>query len=366
MESGTAPPLAHRPSAEIALAPTRAEDAFAHIRETLGTVAPRDPLTRRLGTREDRIAILARLCDRPTLELVVAWLSSTSVPSINSKRAYADDIRMWAGYAAELGHTPYAFGCLGVDDVTVWRLAEERRGAKPRSISRRLAALSSLTKFEAERNQRALVNPVTRHNRPRIDRSDHSSDTPILEKAELRRVLDRAKDAREALIVTLIYTLAGRASETCEADVTALRQRGGGRVLTLRRKGGKTTDFPIPPELAALFDVVLGDRVHGPLLLDATGNRLDRHDVDRLLTRLGSHAGVLPGRDLTPHVLRASRLTHMHDDKVDLDEIREYADHQDVSTTLVYVRRRDDGSKRGAHAAAAVPLYDHLIDRWIP
>lgn len=65
-------------------------------------------------------------------------------------------------------------------------------------------------------------------------------------------------------------------------------------------------------------------------------------------------------------MLRASRLTHMHDEGIDLDEIREFADHQDLATTLVYVRRRDDGTKRAAHAAATVPLYDHLIDRWMP
>ncbi|MFE3205775.1 tyrosine-type recombinase/integrase [Embleya sp. NPDC059237] len=196
--------------------------------------------------------------------------------------------------------------------------------------------------------------------------SDHSSDTPILEKPELQQVIRRTEDAREALIGTLVYTLAGRVSETCEADVHALQYRNGGKVLRLRRKGDKVTDFPLPPRVLTLFDVVLDGRTHGPLLLDAEGRRLDRFDVDRLLTRLGKRAGVLPGRDLTPHVLRACRLTHMHDDGVDLDEIREYADHQNVATTLLYVRRRDDGTKRAAHAQAAVPLYDHLIDRWIP
>ncbi|WSY16169.1 tyrosine-type recombinase/integrase [Embleya sp. NBC_00896] len=74
---------------------------------------------------------------------------------------------------------------------------------------------------------------------------------------------------------------------------------------------------------------------------------------------MGKRAGALPGRDLTAHVLRASRLTHMHDEHVDLDEIREFADHEDIATTLVYVRRRDDGANRAAHAAAA-----HSCNAW--
>ncbi|WP_161357368.1 tyrosine-type recombinase/integrase [Streptomyces sp. SID3343] len=365
MEPGAEQQLEHRPSAEIALAPSRAEDAFARIREQLGTVAPRDPVTRKLRERRERLAILAEICERPTFDVLVAWLSSTHVPSTNTKRAYADDLRFWAEYAAELGHERFSIGCLSADDLTVWRLAEERRGAKPRSINRRLSTMSSLARFEADRSQRPLVNPVTRDNRIKVDRGDTSSDTPILEKPELQRVLEKCADAREALVVTLVYTLAGRVSEMCEADVDALKRRGDGRTLTLRRKGDKTSDFPLPAEIRALFDVVLDGRTEGPLLLDASGARLDRFDVDRMLTRLGRHAGVLPDRDLTPHVLRASRLTHMHDEKVDIDDIRSYADHAELATTLVYVRRRDTGGKRAGHAAAAVPVYGDQIARWV-
>jgi site-specific recombinase XerC len=364
MESGTGQPLEHRPSSAVATAPSRAEDAFARIREQLGTVAPRDPITRKLRERRERLAILAEICDRPTFDVVIAWLSSTHVPSVNTRRNYADDLRFWAEYAAELGHDRFSIGCLTANDLSVWRLAEEQRGTKPRTIARRLSALSSLARFEADRSQRPLVNPVTRDNRPKVDRGDTSSDTPILEKPELRRVMAQCTDAREALIVSLVYTVAGRADECCKADVTALKRRGDGRVLTLRRKGDKKSDFPLPPELGTLFDVVLGDRVDGPLLLDANGARLDRHDIDRLLTRLGNHAGVLPDRDLTPHVLRASRLTHMHDDGVDIDEIRAFADHAELATTLVYIRRRDTGTHRGRHAAAAVPVYGDQIARW--
>ncbi|MEU5718558.1 tyrosine-type recombinase/integrase [Streptomyces sp. NPDC020403] len=112
--------------------------------------------------------------------------------------------------------------------------------------------------------------------------------------------------------------------------------------------------------------------------MDAAGRRLDRHDVDRLLTRLGREAKVLtcPSaqedghryaacrrcRDLTPHVLRASRLTHMHDEGVRLEDIQEYADHADPSTTLAYIRRRNASQRRGALAAAGMRVFTPLLD----
>jgi integrase len=85
-----------------------------------------------------------------------------------------------------------------------------------------------------------------------------------------------------------------------------------------------------------------------------------------MLTRLGKRAGVLPGRDLTPHVLRASRLTHMHDDGVPIDEIREYADHEDIATALGYIRRRDEAKRRARHAASGAAAIAAQLQRWNP
>ena len=378
---GTGPesPLAARPAGELAAASTHAEDAFARVRELLGTVAPRDPATGKLGPRRDRLELLAELCERETFTTVVAWLTSTTIPSVQSKRNYADDIRLWAAYAKEKGFERFAIGCLGAEDVRTWRLAQERRGTKPRTINRRLSALSSLTRYAAEQAGVVLPAVVRKADRMKIDRHDTSSATPVIEVDELQRVMARCRDARELLIVALIYTLAGRVSESCAADLPQLQRQGRRSRLHLVRKGGKTRGWLLPIQLCELFDIVLGARTDGPLLLDANGERLDRHDVDRLLTRLGREARVLtcPAadteprhdfdacdrcRDLTPHVLRASRLTHMHDQKTPLEEIQDYADHNDPATTLAYIRRRNQDRTRERHATAAVDVFAHLLD----
>jgi len=64
-------------------------------------------------------------------------------------------------------------------------------------------------------------------------------------------------------------------------------------------------------------------------------------------------------------VLRASKLTHMHDAGTAVEEIQEYADHAAIETTLRYIRRRDDSARKARHAAAAVAVYDHLVDRFV-
>uniref|UniRef100_UPI0004C08A3E tyrosine-type recombinase/integrase n=1 Tax=Streptomyces capuensis TaxID=1464056 RepID=UPI0004C08A3E len=154
--------------------------------------------------------------------------------------------------------------------------------------------------------------------------------------------------------------------ECCTAHLYHLKTVGGERKLDLRRKGGKGRIWTIPDRLGLLIDVCTEGRAEGPILLDDNDVPMDRHAVDRLLTRLGRAADVLPDRDLTPHVLRASKLTHMHDAGVPVEEIQEYADHAAIETTLRYIRRRESGARKAKHAAAAVAVYDHLVDRFVP
>ena len=343
------------------------EQQLLHLRDLLGQVAPRDPHTRRLGPRRWRLELLAELCEPATFRHTVSWLSSTLITSAGAKRDYADDIRHWAVFLQqEEGITQFALQDVTPFAVRAYRQREEDRASAPRTIKRRMDSLSSLFNFTAWANPDLdLRNPVTKFDKPKVDPNDHTTATPVLEVDEFQAVLQAAATAREMLVPAFIYTLAGRVSECCTAGLHNLQEEGGQRKLDLRRKGGKGRVFTLPPRLCELLDVATGDRTRGPLLLDDQDRPLHRHTVDYLLNRLGKQAGVLPGRELTPHVLRASKLTHMHDEGVPLEEIRQFADHAHVQTTLRYIRQRDDEALKARHAAAAVTVYDHLLDRFV-
>jgi integrase len=343
------------------------EQQLLHLRDLLGQVAPRDLHTRRLGPRRWRLELLAELCTPETFRHTVSWLSSTLITSAGAKRDYADDIRHWAVFLQqEEGIASFALQDVTPFAVRAYRQHEEDRSSAPRTIKRRMDSLSSLFNFTAWANPELdLRNPVTKFDKPKVDPNDHTTATPVLEVDEFQAVLAAAATAREMLVPALIYTLAGRVSECCTAGLHNLQEEGGQRKLDLRRKGGKGRVFTLPPRLCELLDVAKGDRTTGMLLLDDQDRPLHRHAVDYLLNRLGKQAGVLPGRELTPHVLRASKLTHMHDEGVPLEEIRQFADHAHVQTTLRYIRQRDDEALKARHAAAAVTVYDHLLDRFV-
>ncbi|MEU5772753.1 tyrosine-type recombinase/integrase [Streptomyces venezuelae] len=333
-----------------------------------------------------RAELLAEAVTPDTFVMVMDWLSSTRRGSLQTKRNYVDDIRrVWAAYAQEIGHERFALGCFTADHIRAWRLRMEGRDAPPTTVSRYLNALSSLHTYAAEKID-LPKNPVTQDDRPKVDKGNTSRSTPVLEVDEVQAVVKAAENEFDALIVLLLYTLAGRVSEMCAADVTDRIERGRRSYLDVTRKEHKERILPLPVTVAELLDVHTAGRMEtvdgteNALLLDAAGERLDRHDVARLLTRLGRKARVLtcpsvgkPGhafarckicRKLTPHVLRASRITHMLDADEPLAEVQAFADHDNPATTVGYWNRRKKGERNAAHVDAAEALFGDVTERF--
>lgn len=328
-----------------------------------------------------RAELLAEAVTPDTFVMVMDWLSSTRRGSLQTKRNYVDDIRrVWGAYAQELGHDRFALGCFTPDHIRAWRLRMEGRGAPPTTISRYLNALSSFHTYAAEKIDLPR-NPVTQDDRPKVDKGNTSRSTPVLEVEEIQAVANAAENEFDALVVLLLYTLAGRVTEMVAADVDKRIERGRRSYLDVTRKEHKERILPLPVTVAELLDAHTVGRSEGPLLLDSDSRRLDRHDVARLLTRLGRKARVLTCgkvdgpekhtfakckvcRKLTPHVLRASRITHMLDDHVDLAEVQAFADHDNPATTVGYWKRRNTGQRNATHVDAAEALFGGIADRF--
>lgn len=363
-----------------------ADDLAASIRRKLdadlGTVRVRRPD----GTlaRMARLELLAEDVTPETWTLTLHWLTSTRRGSVNTKRNYLDDIRTtWAPYARTLGQERFALGCFTSDDIRSWRMHQEAQGAPPTTIARRLNMLSSLHKYAAERMDLPR-NPVTQDDRPKVDKGNTSTSTPVLEIADIQALCDVAETEFDCLVLQLLYTLAGRVTEMCEADVTDIVRRTGRIHVDVTRKENKDRVLPLPAAVADMLTDHITGRTAGPLLLGADRERLTRHDVDGILTRLGHKARILTCpdaytgrgrrrkdddrprhsfrtckvcRDITPHVLRASRITHMLDAKVPLAEVQAFADHDNPATTVGYWNRRKVAERNAELVDAGASIF---------
>ena len=90
-------------------------------------------------------------------------------------------------------------------------------------------------------------------------------------------------------------------------------------------------------------------RTVGPLILNSRGDRLQRDAAARICRRLTQRAGI-KNKNITPHSLRHSSITALHDAGADPRAVMHFAGHAKLATTQLYdhktVSLDDAGSYR--------------------
>lgn len=335
----------------------------AEIRAALGT--RRHPAT---GEPVDRLDLLGETLAPETATLAVLWLASERRASSTTRRGYADDLAQWADWYARERGGRLDLARLSRADVTLWVSASRAAGHRPATIARRLSALSSLYRYAASHGL-PLVCPITEDHRPRVERGRHDRSAAVLDLDEVRALVASAADARDALVVALLATTGLRVSELCDASDSDVIAEQGRAWLWVTRKGGRRQRVPVDPAAAELLDRYRAERppaVEGePLIRDAAGRRIDRHDVTRLLRRVARAAGLPRPERVTPHALRASGITALVVTGRPVTEVQQWAGHSQVTTTMVYVEARGRDARSAAMTAdlAAAVVVD--VPCWV-
>ncbi|TCC07401.1 tyrosine-type recombinase/integrase [Kribbella soli] len=316
----------------------------AAVRRVLGR---RRPLHDRETAPVDRLDLLAEALTPELTALVVLWLGGTRRASRDTRIGYADDLLLWADWARrELGRERFGLD-LHRGEVTMWLTCQQDAGAAASSVSRRLSTLSSLYRYAAGWGL-PVVSPISDDDhRPKFHRGRRATSARVLDADQVAALLAAASDVRDALAVGLLYTGALRVSELCGANDTDRQDEGRRTWLVVTRKGGKSIRIPLETTVAELLDLYRASRPAwtgtgpAPLIADADGDRLDRHDVTRLLRRLARAAGIPRPETIGPHSLRATAITDQKRRGHSAEDLQELSGHADVRTVMIYID--DDG-----------------------
>ncbi|GAA4974068.1 tyrosine-type recombinase/integrase [Actinoplanes utahensis] len=283
-------------------------------------------------------------------EFTEAWLANRRL-SEHTRAAYRRDVASWLGWCAERGVDPLRATFL---DVNAYARALEARPLAPASVARKLSGISSWYDFLAKL-QAVTSNPVGAADRPYVDR-DHST-TFGLTPAEVDALLRAAAAAgsRHRAMLTLLADLGLRVSEVVNLDLSDVGQERGHRTVRFTAKGGKIRRRALTPGAAAALDDYLRDRGTrpGPLFVTATGGRVDRHAIFRLIRRLAAEAGIAEAARLSPHSLRHAFATTARAEGVPLEDVQDAMGHADPRTTRRYDRDRFNLDRDPAYTIAA-------------
>jgi len=264
-----------------------------------------------------------------------------------SVRSYRDTIRLLLVFAAadkRCKITRLTLGDLTFERVVRFlRYLEADRGNHARTRNQRLATLHSLFEYIASRApemldvcQRVAAIPTKRVAPP---------ETRFLERDEVQQLLDNLpRDGRLALrdhaLLLFLYNTGARVQEAADLRVEHLDLGEHPRVR-LHGKGDKWRTCPLWQQTAWTLDSLLQSLDPSPTpetaVFSAHGRPLTRFGIYKIVRR---HAANLDDsrtkRRISPHTFRHTAAVHLLEAGVEVNVIRGWLGHADLSTTNRY------------------------------
>jgi integrase/recombinase XerD len=322
------------------------------------------------ATRDERSDLSVHLLQAVPEEDV--WVAGQQ--SAHTRRAYKRDV----------AHFVAAMNVRSADElrqvtraaVVAWLNLMKARGDRPRTIRRRLSALSSLFAHLVA-HRVADANPLRDVRRPRVNR--RQGTTRAFSTKEARKVLDApdpksVQGLRDRALLSVGLQAGPRRAEIASLRVRDFHTNRGFKSLSFVRKGGEELSLALNPQTAQRVHDYLaaaghGDDPDGPLFRPARPNqhrRDPRRHVhpetdDRVLRKYAARVGLDGG--YTAHSMRATFITTALYNGASLEDVQRDVGHADPSTTKLYDRRGHDPENRHrfsrcTDAASGVPVGD--------
>jgi len=219
------------------------------------------------------------------------------------------------------------------------RFLASRRG-RTSSAARRLSTLKRFYGW-CVRERKIAVDPTLKidppKRAPRFPKTLSEADVEALLAAPDTRT---ALGMRDRAMLEVLYASGLRVSELVQVKVFEVNLDQN--VIRVMGKGSKERLVPLGEEAAEWvrkFSAefrrqILGKRTSDYLFVTGRGSSMTRQAFWQNLKRYGGRA--VPGKPLSPHVLRHAFATHLINHGADLRVVQMLLGHADISTTQIY------------------------------
>lgn len=269
--------------------------------------------------------------------------------------AYARDLQEFGAFLAGAPASESPIGreypqLRSVTTSDVRRYVMHLAGAKRydmRTVRRKLSSLKALYRYMKVMGLRD-DDPAAIVSGPKLERKlpEHLGEsdvrallrTKIAGRSEMRR-------RRDLAILELLYASGLRRAEVTTIDLKdvdlasrEIRVHGKGskeRVVVFNRSAGKALDVYLRVRPQTRDDA---------LFVGRGGKRLSPMHVWRIFRDIYKMSGI--GQHASPHTLRHSFATHLAENDVDLETIREFLGHESLATTGIYLKMSMQHKKR--------------------
>jgi integrase/recombinase XerD len=245
--------------------------------------------------------------------------------SRNTIAAYRADLQQLSLYAKK--------DLLEVQEEDLFAFLASRKG-RASSAARRVSTLKRFFQY-CLRERRIRSDPTLKldppKRAPRFPKSLSEADVEALLAAPATATPLGLRD--RAMLETL-YATGLRVSELVALKLFEVNLDAN--VVRVMGKGSKERLVPLGEEAAHWISTYLQQRKSkaAALFVTARGGGMTRQAFWQLIRRYGARA--IPGKKLSPHVLRHAFATHLINHGADLRVVQMLLGHSDISTTQIY------------------------------
>ncbi|MFT5336026.1 MAG: integrase/recombinase XerC [Luteibaculaceae bacterium] len=271
--------------------------------------------------------------NRESVRAFLGYLGNERRLSEHTLRSYQTDLDQFSQFLKEMeGSEEETDRSL----VRLWLIQLMELGRSPRSIQRKLSALSSWYGYQILHGIRR-ENPVKGIKAPKLN-PELPQFVPASQVASLLASLDwSAEGYQGSLMVFLLYGTGIRRAELIDLKWSDIR---GFQVMRVRGKGNKQREVVIVEELGRrlkeFWKIQLETKGEKGSWVFTTqqGEKLYPKFVYREVNKYLGKATSLKKR--SPHVLRHSYATHLMENGADISSIQKLLGHSSLNATQVY------------------------------
>ncbi len=253
-----------------------------------------------------------------------------------TRRTYLADLRAYAAWVQDTYNEPFTPADITRDDARAYQAyLVNKRKAKPATVNRKMAALTTFCRWAVETGILKSDPTVGIKGIKEV-----KSPPKALDRIDLNRLVRKAQQVGNPMhiaVVVLLVNTGLRVRELCGLTVEDVHHKGRSGKVSVLGKGGKFREIPLNAEARQVLDKYLavreGEGDH--LFIGQRGEALTTSGAWRIVNRYAGLAGI----EASPHVLRHSFATRLlREGAVDLVTVSDLLGHENVNTTARYTR----------------------------
>ena len=276
-------------------------------------------------------------------------------PSLHTQKSYRNDIKQFLKFLAT--NFPIVQNIAQTEKfhlVAYRNWLEDQAHFAPKSINRKLAAVSSYFDFLCEKGF-VEHNPCENIRRPRQEVVTETNDLSDYEVRELFRVVDEKASPLHRAIIYLFFSTGIRKSELINLKLKDYKSIDGHKIINIKAKGGKYLQKVIHPTCDEVLQEYLSwmhnsgkDLEDDDWIFRPTKNPSGHHasldktlrpkSVDYIVAKYAKMAGI--SKRISPHSARATYIGSALENGEDLFRVSQDVGHASVKTTQEYNKRR--------------------------